>query len=667
MLYVAQQVGVAADSLAFYGKREQTRTTHLQEAVDHLGFRRGTEEDLLGLTTWLLERALEHDRPTFLFQLASERLHRDKIVRPGVTRLEKIVAAARAQAGQATYDRLESLLTEERRQRLDQLLVVDATANHTPLTWLRQTATANSAPAILAALAKLDYVHSYEVATWDLSFINPNRLKFLAQVARKSTPQMLQRAPAERRYPALVAFLHESMIDVTDEIIEMYDRCLNVAYAKARRDLEELRASISRSTNEKVRLLREIAELIMDEAISDDALRTAIYRRLPRERLASVIEECNQMVRPSSDPYFDFLAKRYSYIRQFAPALLEAVAFQSNQADDPRLAAVAALKKLNAQHRHVVPDGAPLTFVPARWRPYVVAQDGHTERRYWELCLLWELRNALRSGDIWLPHSRQYADPSSYLIPPAEWADVREEVAGQVQVSTDGAARLRAQQEELAALLARVEHQLASQGGVTMRDGKISVPAIEAETLPDSVVALRDQVTKRLPRIELSDLLMEVDRWVQFSRAFEHAGGSEPRSPDFLAHLYASLFAQACNFGLSQFAQIAEVSYDRLAWCSNWYIREETLRAATTSVVNDHHRLPLSQLWGGGTLSSSDGQRFPVSVRSKSAAALPRYFGYGRGLTFYTWTSDQFSQYGSKVITATVRDATYVLDGLAPV
>ncbi len=66
-------------------------TNRGRERLDHLGFRRGTEEELLGLTTRLLERALEHDRPTFLFQLASERLHRDKIVRPGVTRLEKIV------------------------------------------------------------------------------------------------------------------------------------------------------------------------------------------------------------------------------------------------------------------------------------------------------------------------------------------------------------------------------------------------------------------------------------------------------------------------------------------------------------------------------------------------------------------------------------------------
>jgi len=51
-------------------------------------------------------------------------------------------------------------------------------------------------------------------------------------------------------------------------------------------------------------------------------------------------------------------------------------------------------------------------------------------------------------------------------------------------------------------------------------------------------------------------------------------------------------------------------------------------------------------------------------VKTQNATALPHYFGYGRGLTFYTWTSDQFSQYGTKVIPATVRDATYVLDAI---
>ena len=136
----------------------------------------------------------------------------------------------------------------------------------------------------------------------------------------------------------------------------------------------------------------------------------------------------------------------------------------------------------------------------------------------------------------------------------------------------------------------------------------------------------------------------------------------EPRSPDLTRHLYASVLAQGCNLGLTRMAQICDHAYDRLAWCTTWYLREETLRAAVAAVVNFQHRQPLSRHWGGGTLSSSDGQRFPASGKVRNATALPRYFGYGKGVTFYTWTSDQFSQYGTKVIPTTVRDATYVLD-----
>lgn len=175
---------------------------------------------------------------------------------------------------------------------------------------------------------------------------------------------------------------------------------------------------------------------------------------------------------------------------------------------------------------------------------------------------------------------------------------------------------------------------------------------------------MEQRIDDKLPHVELSDLLIEVDRWTHFSQYLTQASGSESRSKDFLPHLYAALIAHGCNIGLTKMAQIADLRYDRLAWCNNWYLREETLQAATNALVNFHYHQPLAAHWGGGTLSSSDGQRFPTSGKIRNATPLPRYFGYGRGVTFYTWTSDQFSQYGTKVIPATVRDATYVLDAI---
>ena len=67
--YVAQQLKVSADTLADYGERSQTRTSQLQEIQDYLGFRKPSKTDYQQLEKWLLERAMEHDRPLLLFQL----------------------------------------------------------------------------------------------------------------------------------------------------------------------------------------------------------------------------------------------------------------------------------------------------------------------------------------------------------------------------------------------------------------------------------------------------------------------------------------------------------------------------------------------------------------------------------------------------------------------
>jgi hypothetical protein len=64
-----------------------------------------------------------------------------------------------------------------------------------------------------------------------------------------------------------------------------------------------------------------------------------------------------------------------------------------------------------------------------RWAPYVFTEAG-LDRRYYELCALTELKNALRSGDIWVPGSRQFRDFEDYLFPIAEFEllDVSEEL-----------------------------------------------------------------------------------------------------------------------------------------------------------------------------------------------------------------------------------------------
>jgi len=418
--YVAQQVEAAPECLGQYAQRAQTRTDHLREIQAYLGYRDATAADLERLEAWLVERALEHDKPTLLFQMASERLHAERIVRPGITSLERLVVTAREQAQAATFRRIGSLLTDVQMAALDHLLLLPDTglpafggpgwagrSALTPLAWLRQGAVANTPAAILTNIAKLTYLEQFGVAGWDLGALTPNRRKFLAQVGKQSTNQALQRASAERRYPILVAFLREALDEVTDQTVDLFDRCFAHAYTRAGHDLEEFRRTAARATNAKVVHFDTRARAVLDPTIPDAEVRRHILRQIPAEHLRAELDETQRLMRPLDDDYFDFLAQRYSYLRRFTQEFLDALTFRSHDPHDPLLHALALVRRLNHLTQRKVPEDAPLDFVPVKWRPYVRPPSGKIDRHYYELCVLMHLRGALRAGDLWLEHSRR--------------------------------------------------------------------------------------------------------------------------------------------------------------------------------------------------------------------------------------------------------------------
>jgi TnpA family transposase len=657
--HLAEQLDVTPSVLHAYGTRRMTRSAHFQAVLDYLDFRRPHPVDPERWLVWLTERALEHDKPTLLLQLLGEELKRRQIVRPGVTVLERLVMTARTQAHEESFRRLAPMLTAERIALLDSLLVPEQETSKTLLTQFRQQATTNTPAAMLEALAKLTLLQRWWVEQWDVSALNPNRQKFLTRLGRKYTAQALRRMGPERRYPILLAFLKQTLSDLTDEIIDIYDVCLATRHKKAKEALETYQQQVADTTDAHSQLLHTVGRLVLDESISNPRLRTAIYGQIPREHLQEAVEEARTLRRPHD--HLDFLTDHYSYLRQFVPQFLTQMPFTSHQTRDPLLAAIEVIRALDTTNQRQLPAKPPLGFVPPRWRRFVLAQKPPARRAY-EVCVLSTLRDALRAGNIYLPTSRRYADPETYLIPQTDWPRVRAEVGRQLDQEPTGTERLNRRAQDLQTLLPRLDRELTRSEGIRIEQGELIVPADAGQEPPDSAKALEEQVSRRLPSVELTDLLLEVDSWTGFSQQLTHASGGQPRTDELSCHLYATLLAQGTNMGLTEMAHSAGLTYERLAWCSNWYLREETLKSAVATLVNYQARQPLAHRWGGGTLSSSDGQRFPVRGKMRNATALPRYFGYGQGITFYTWTSDQFSQYGTKVISSTVRDATYVLD-----
>lgn len=83
---------------------------------------------------------------------------------------------------------------------------------------------------------------------------------------------------------------------------------------------------------------------------------------------------------------------------------------------------------------------------------------------------------------------------------------------------------------------------------------------------------------------------------------------------------------------------------------------------ALALIVNAITNPDVSQYWGEGKTSSSDGQRFKFKRKSLHQTYSTKFGDFA--LEFYTFVADNYAPYYSVPIECTDRDASYVLDGI---
>ncbi|NET39581.1 MAG: DUF4158 domain-containing protein, partial [Cyanothece sp. SIO1E1] len=520
--FVAHQLQVAPDSLSIYGQRSMTIYAHQQRVQSFLGYCRATDDDVLALEQWLLERALEHDKPMLLLKLACDYLKRNKIIRLKIVRLARMVSAVRNQAQQVTYQTLQPLLTPKRQAFLDRLLEVESGLGKTHLAWFQQTPTNHKLKQLLETLSKIAFLYKHGIAEWDLSQLKANRINHLAKVGARATNQYLQRAPAVRRYPILIAFLKQSLYNLTDDFIEMFDQRLWELYRQAKRKFEQERLQATQSINEKLTTLNKIGKILLDPEVEDVTVRKTTFACIDPEQLQIVLGEAEQLIRPENDAYIDYFRQSYNCIRRFSGKLLETLQFEVSEDSQGLLKALSLVHEIHLGKRRKLPLDAPTDFIPDTWRSYVLDTE-EIDWRYYELAALWVLRQQLRSGDVYLLHSRRFKELEKYFIPKDEWPSHRDEVLAMTGTPLDAQVRLQQRETELVGLIEQVE-ALLNNPDSSLREEKetLILTPFEGQERSSELEQLRTLIGARLPRVDITQLLIEVDSWTGFSEDFKH-------------------------------------------------------------------------------------------------------------------------------------------------
>ena len=665
--YVASQVGEDPGAMdAYPAGRDATRREHLSEIYENFGFRPfggAARGELLG---WLSGVAAMTDSGAALVEALLEEMRRRRIVAPALYAVEGVAWEARRDSRERTSSALVGGLSDGQILGLDSLLATARDAARSPLVWLRQPPGSPSPDNFLKVVEKLRFVRSLGLSAEAARAVHHNRLSRLAAEGARMTPQNLSTLEAGRRRATLVAYLLERSASLTDEALEMHDRIVGEAMAGAKRTRDENLKGRGKQVNEKVGLYAGVGRAIIAAREGGLDPYALLEGFVTWERFVESVAEAEDLALPEAFDFLEHLKDHHRRLRRYAPLLLESFEFSAAPPSESLLGAVEVLKEMNAAKKRKVPETAPTDFVRPRWEPYVFGDDGSIDRAGFEACVLSKLKDGLRSGDVYVGGSNRFRDFEDYLLPRHAWEGMLASGDVPVAVNPNLDEYLAERGELLHGELSKVARMLpkGELPGVELENGELRVSRLKKDE-PEGLDNFRRRLYSFLPRIRLTDLLVEVDAMTGFSGHLTDLRTGRPCRDREL--VYAAVLADGTNLGLTKMAEATDdprVTYERLAWAADWHVREETYQKAIAEVVNAHYRLPFSSHWGEGRTSSSDGQVF-FAGGPKDALSQPNArYGRDRGVVFYTHVSDQYAPFYSKVINTTVRDATHVLDGL---
>jgi hypothetical protein len=347
----------------------------------------------------LAELTQQTDRGIVLAAALVEMLRQQRILLPTLDVIERICSEALTRGTRQVHAALTASLTDHHRCALDNLLAIRAGTKGSVLTWLRQPPGPPKPKHVLSHLERLQTLRELWLPDGLEYAIHQNRLLKLAREGGQMTAQNLRDLEPARRYATRVAVILDIRATLIDEIIDLHERFMGALFSKAKRTHADRFQASGMAINDKVRLYSRIGRALLDAKQSGDDPFAAIEAIIPWEVFRASIAEAEELAQPEGFDYLTLVGDGFHQLRRYAPTLVGVLNMRAAPAAHELLAAIEVLKEMNERQARKVPDDAPTSFVRKRWKSLVYTPDG-LDRRYYELCVLFKLKNSLRSGDI---------------------------------------------------------------------------------------------------------------------------------------------------------------------------------------------------------------------------------------------------------------------------
>jgi len=670
--FVARQLGLSIpQNVKRYARRPNTRSRHQRLVREHLGYTTLTPFETFSLMRWMYGQLLLGNLDDVrLFDLTTQRLITRKVMLPAASTLATLVTRVRHRTSLRVFEALSRRLNPEQTLRLEAVLLVPEGQYKSTLDTLRDEPSDWKVSDLYSALDKLEAIRTLGVGAINLSDLSSQKLRELSEEGMTLWADTLAKYGQVRRRATLLAWAQHLEHKVMDDVLTVFDRHLRGLELRSLEKNRKARLRGLKDLDRAAKVLSRAVKMLLEWPEGKRNARKAILKQLEESRLKAAVERVEALTHEESE-----IPQAWGYaqkgVARFLPRFLEVISFEGTPLVKPLLEAIAFVKSGSLETPEL--KDAPKAFMSPLWQARVFLEGGEVEVETYLLVLAIHIQMQLKKRELFVSKSLQHGDPRTGLLEGEAWESQRVNVCRLLGRSPDSKAELESLSKTLDTAYQTVLEGLPTNTALKLVQRKGHTVAVlkplPAQPSSPGLKALGREMSRRLPFVELSDLLLEVHSYTGFAQAFlrtDEKRDTRHNTPELELSVCAVLLAQACNLSLRAVArpEVPALTLEQLHFVQQHYIRKDTLKAANAMLVESHSGLPLVQHWGTGDMASADGMRFQVAVKSLHSGYNRKYFGIGRGVTLFSFTSDQFSGFWGRVVPGTLPDSLNILHGI---
>ena len=432
-----------------------------------------------------------------------------RVVLPARAALERLVASLNRQALDALFTRIAARFSASTRAAFDRLLGnasdEDPEADSRTTVGRFRTPSASSMGRFTrTAGERLEEINELLRGLPDLSDISHRIVRQLAGLCQRYDGHALRRFPAAKRHSLLACFLLERRQGLLDDMVLAHDSHMTGLMRRARHAAEADARQLRQAAEAGLVTLIDTGEAVLagdrEESVA------GLCERIGADRLAGALTACRAVAGNDARGVVDAVIARYPDLRKSLPAFWS-LPFTSDTGRNDLLVALDLVRRLDHGAIKALPDDAPTDFVPAGWQTALRDDRGQLRRSLWETALAVAVRDALRSGDLHLPHSRQHAGFWSLVLNERLWASSRAVCYADLGLSEQPGEHLAQLAGEIGSDATIFADGLPTNSFACVDQDQLSLRRPDALAVTAELRSLRRLIESRMPRIRLEDVL----------------------------------------------------------------------------------------------------------------------------------------------------------------